>query len=88
MKRQADRYFEMLVTDNVCCFFNCGCIFILITLIFLYNVVSSREDTEVSASDEDDGEPEDPEPEPAVSSTAFASPRGPSGRSTYLKPAS
>ena len=74
----------MLVTDNVCCFTNDGCIFISITLIFIYNAVPSREGTEVS-SDEDDSEPE---PEPAVSSTAFACPRGPSGRSTYLKPAS
>ena len=54
-------------------------------LIFLYNVVPSKEDTEASDSDEDVGEPEEPDPEPAVSSTAFARPRGPSGRSTYLK---
>jgi len=54
-------------------FFYGGCIFILITLIFLYNAVSLRENTENSASDEDDGEQE--EPGPAVSSTAFALPR-------------
>ena len=68
------RYFQMLVTDNIYFgFFNGGCIFILITLIFLYNAEPSKEDTESSASDEDDGEPE--EPEPAVSSTAFTLPR-------------
>ena len=68
------RYFEMLVTDNVCCcFFNRGCILILITLVFLYNAEPSKEDTETSGSDKDNGEPE--EPEPAVPSTAFALPR-------------
>ena len=73
----------MLVTDVCCCFLSGGCIFILITL---YNVVPSKEDTE--DSDEDVGEQQEPDPEPAVSSTTFAHPRGPSGRSTYLKLAS
>ena len=57
----------------------------ILILIFIYNIVPSKEDTEASDSNEDVGEPEEPDPEPAVSSTAFALPRGPSGRSTYLK---
>lgn len=56
--------------------------FILITL---YNVVPSKEDTEAS---EDEDVDEQQEPEPAVPSTNFAQPRGPGGRSTYLKLAS
>lgn len=56
--------------------------FILITLSFLkYNVVSSKEDTDVTDIDEDETAPE----KPAVSSSAFICPKGPSGRSTYLK---
>lgn len=58
------------------------------TLLFLYNVVWSKEDTEACDCDQDDGAPGEPDQEPAVSSTAFAYSRGPSGRSTYLKPTS
>ncbi|KAG7224713.1 hypothetical protein INR49_004603 [Caranx melampygus] len=40
--------------------------------------VPLREDTETSDSDDEDvGAPEEPDPDPAVSSTAFACPRGP-----------
>lgn len=41
------------------------------TLIFLYNAVSLKEDTEASDSDEDVGVPEEPHMEPAVSSSAL-----------------
>ncbi|MEQ2281845.1 hypothetical protein AMECASPLE_034524 [Ameca splendens] len=48
--------------------------------------VKESEVTEASASDQADGETEEPVPsdttDPAVSSTAFASPKGPSGNST------
>ena len=68
----------MLVTD-VCCFLNGGCIF---NINIFIQCSSIKEDTEASDSDKNVGESD---PEPAVSSTAFAHPRGPSGRSTYLK---
>ncbi|MEQ2270274.1 hypothetical protein XENORESO_018564 [Xenotaenia resolanae] len=55
---------------------------------FWFNVLLSREESEVteaSASDQDDGEPvpgDTTDLFPAVSSTAFAPPKGPSGNST------
>lgn len=46
------------------------------TLLFLYNAVLLKEDTEASDSDEDVGVPEEPHLEPAVFSSALDHPTG------------